>query len=265
MGTLSFLWHESQAMEVTVATAFQVSLWTDLEGEELDKFLQNACELKYLTKKENGFYIHGNSDQLVAIREHKARMKKARKSRWKTDKRPERPKSKGSAGEQCIDQYTDQCTDQSQKQCISHNAMQFNAIQGKAKQSKADLNTSQGVTPPRADGKSLGSKIWEVYENEFRKKHNGTSPVRNAKTNSQCVDIGRRLGEEALDVVKFYFRHPGQKYANAMHALGFLQQDAEILSAQWRTKKVAPTGYSNQQSNSEHNMSQLQRIERGEL
>lgn len=87
---------------------------------------------------------------------------------------------------------------------------------------------------PSPTGKTLGSRIFEAYAEEYRRRW-GKDPVRNAKVNRNCADLGKRLGEEALDVARFYVRHNKAFYVQSCHPLGLLLQDAEGLHTQWVT------------------------------
>jgi len=83
----------------------------------------------------------------------------------------------------------------------------------------------------------LNKKTWESYATAFFNRH-GTEPVRNAKVNSQIVQIVKNLGEEAPHVAAFYVGHNEAWYVKKMHSLDSLVKDAEALRAQWATGKM---------------------------
>lgn len=83
--------------------------------------------------------------------------------------------------------------------------------------------------PPKEP--TLGSRIWEAYAEAYRDRY-GNTPVRNAKSNSLCAQLGKRLGEEAIKVVRFYLTHDKKYYLEKIHALAPCIADAEGLHTQ---------------------------------
>jgi hypothetical protein len=88
--------------------------------------------------------------------------------------------------------------------------------------------------------KTPGSKIWEAYSKAFESRYQ-VSPVRNAKTNSQCTQLAQRLGEDALEVVKFYLSHNDTWYVKRQHDLGSMLQAAESMHSQWQRGQQVTT------------------------
>ncbi len=109
----------------------------------------------------------------------------------------------------------------------------------------AKLENTLPVATPRAPKKddvtpetrALRLQTWESYATAFFNRH-GTEPVRNAKVNSQIVQIVKNLGEEAPHVAAFYVGHNEPWYVKKMHSLDSLVKDAESLRAQWATGKM---------------------------
>jgi hypothetical protein len=81
--------------------------------------------------------------------------------------------------------------------------------------------------------KQLNREIWEAYETAFFFRYK-TKPMRNAKVNSQISQIGKRLGIEAVDVIKFYLTHNDAFYLKTTHSLDGLVKNAESLAIQLR-------------------------------
>lgn len=96
----------------------------------------------------------------------------------------------------------------------------------------------EGVTdvPTSPPEKSLGSKIFEAYADAYRERY-GVEPARNARVNSQCNQLGQRLGEEAIPIAVFFVRHNGRFYVQKSHPIGALLADAESLRTEWLTGK----------------------------
>lgn len=88
---------------------------------------------------------------------------------------------------------------------------------------------------PQPD-KTLGSKIFESYQKAFISRY-GVEPPRSSKTNKNCQDLGTRLGEDAIEVVKFYVGHNKTFYVQACHPIGIALKDAEGLHTQWSNGK----------------------------
>ena len=79
----------------------------------------------------------------------------------------------------------------------------------------------------------VGSTIWEAYREAYRGRY-GVEPIRNATTNSQCAALGRRLGEAAIEVVRFYLSHNDGFYLRNQHPIGLCLSQAESLHTQWQ-------------------------------
>lgn len=101
------------------------------------------------------------------------------------------------------------------------------------------------IHKPKKSGKAkagegdptLGSRIFKAYADEYRLVH-GDDPVRDRAANSLCKAIGETLGEEGIEIAKFYVRHPKAFYVQAYHPLTLFKQDAPALRTQFRTGKI---------------------------
>lgn len=78
----------------------------------------------------------------------------------------------------------------------------------------------------------LNLKIWDAYHQAMmdRYKH---APIRNAKVNRNISDLGKRLGADAIEVVRFYVSHNDSFYLKKAHDIGLCLKDAEALHTQW--------------------------------
>lgn len=80
-----------------------------------------------------------------------------------------------------------------------------------------------------------GSKVWTAYSEAYLHRY-GAEPVRNAKTNSLCVEIVRRIGEqEAPDVAAWYVGSDNSYYVSRGHSLQCLVADCEKIRTEWVT------------------------------
>lgn len=112
--------------------------------------------------------------------------------------------------------------------------------------------------------KTLGSRIFERYADLIFTKY-GKEPLRNKKVNSQCKQLGERLGEDALEVLKFYVEHNEASYIRSHHAIGYLLGDAEALHMQWQRGKKVTRQDVWKAEKQRGPQDQIARIEAGEL
>lgn len=110
----------------------------------------------------------------------------------------------------------------------------------------------------------LNKKIWEAYRESYLLRYK-VDPVRNASVNSQISQLGKRLGAEAVEVVKFYLTHNDSFYLKQLHPIGLCLSNAESLRTQMlRGRAITSRDVSNFEKQTDF-QSQIERIERGEL
>lgn len=80
--------------------------------------------------------------------------------------------------------------------------------------------------------KELRKAIWCAYKESFNARYK-TEPVRNAAVNSKVSQIAKRLGQDGIEVVKFFLTHNDSYYLKQVHAIGACLKDAEALHTQW--------------------------------
>ena len=84
-------------------------------------------------------------------------------------------------------------------------------------------------TPPKS------AAIYEAYRLAYRARY-GEDPVRNKSVNIGLCQVVDKLGaEEAPMVAAYYVTHNGRWYAEKMHPINLLVQDAEKLRTEWAT------------------------------
>ena len=94
---------------------------------------------------------------------------------------------------------------------------------------------------PKNSEIDLSREIWESYRDAYYSRYK-TEPVRNATVNAQIKNLGKRLGKESVDVVRFFVGHNSQFYLAKCHPIGLCLSDAEALRTQWaRGQTVFPT------------------------
>ena len=81
---------------------------------------------------------------------------------------------------------------------------------------------------------TIGSVVWNRYAEAYEYKYK-TLPVRNAKTNSLCSQLAKRLGSVAPDVASYFLSLNNQYYVARGHQLAILVSDAEKVHTEWMT------------------------------
>lgn len=250
LGTLAFLWHDSQDILKTHGTFEEIVDWcriTKLPESEQTKWIKTLCKARFITEVEpDWFLIHGNETQIENRLKH---LEKSKKGAESTRKKWEEMRSKGKGHRKATGHATglaqaDQC-----QTTTRLNTIQGNAIQGNAMQDSTNQDISGGGQAPTRTG-GVGSAIWEAYQEAYRGRY-GVDPVRNATTNSQCAALAKRLGESAVEVVKFYLTHNDGYYLRSQHPIGLCLAQAESLHTQWQ-RGVAVTANQVRQFENQH-------------
>jgi hypothetical protein len=118
-------------------------------------------------------------------------------------------------------------------------------------------------SPSKKSEASEGSKIWDAYSKAFERRYQVT-PVRNAKTNSQCSQLAKRLGKDAIPVTQFYITHNDGWLVKTQHALGHLVMAAESYHTQWQRGQAVTSVHVRQFEKQSGNMELLEKVRRGE-
>lgn len=105
---------------------------------------------------------------------------------------------------------------------IQNNTKQYNTKQNKT-------ITSEVVKSDQ----ELNKKIWEIYRENYFQRYK-IEPVRNASVNAKISQLGKRVGQDALEIVKFYLHHNDSFYLKNLHPIGFCLRDCESLYTQWK-------------------------------
>ena len=125
-------------------------------------------------------------------------------------------------------------------------------VRSKIENKEKELRGSEGVevsTSHRSE--NLNFEIWKAYSSEYEKRW-GKLPIRNATTNAQCMQLSKRLGQDAVEVVKFYVWHNKTFYVQACHPIGIALKDAEGLHTQWSNGKQVTYGEAKQIENKQN-------------
>lgn len=129
---------------------------------------------------------------------------------------------------------------------------------------KEKTKTPAGSQATTTGNQELNRRIWLAYLEGYRQRYK-TDPVRNATVNAQVVSLSRRLGEEAVEVVKFYLTHNKGFYVEKCHPIGLCLADAEALRTQWARGKTITRNDVRDFEQRDRTRSLLEQIDRGEL
>lgn len=126
-----------------------------------------------------------------------------------------------------------------------------------------DVTNGSAQDEPARANLRLTSLVWVAYEDAYFARYK-TAPVRNATVNAQIKQIVSRLGEEAIEVVKFFVSHNDKFYVLKGHAIGLCLKDAESLRTQWARGRPITSNDVRQVEKVDHFKSQMERVTRGE-
>ena len=101
---------------------------------------------------------------------------------------------------------------------------------------------------------------WSTYAYAYGARY-AVQPVRNAKINSQIVQLVKRLGaDEAPAVAAFYVRHNNALYVRANHCVDLLLRDCEGLHTQWANGRTVTDTEARQTDRKQNNLGIAERL-----
>lgn len=89
---------------------------------------------------------------------------------------------------------------------------------------------------PQVSNIELNRKVWQAYSDAYKQRYK-VEPTRNGMVNGQISQLAKRLGDDAIEIVKFYLTHNDGFYLSKTHSIGPCLRDAETLKTQWLRKK----------------------------
>lgn len=208
------------------------------EWEKQD--LNNAViQVGLAQKKETGIYVCGSEEHFAWLCE---RVEAGRKGGSKTSSAKRNAAKQNAARKKEAIEIIDK-SDHKQNE----------ANPSKLKQNEASYSYSSSISfsnspspsfskevpdeqssSARVVEKTLGSKIFESYSDAYQARY-GTGALRGRTANSIAKALGEVLGEEGIEIAKFYVATNNQFYVRAMHPLNLFKQDAQALRTQWKT------------------------------
>lgn len=105
-----------------------------------------------------------------------------------------------------------------------------------------------GAVAPTVVSAHAREEAWEGYADAYRTRY-GVEPVRNRSVDAMLGKLVGKLGEEKAPLVAaFYVTHQSSWYAEKMHPVNLLLQDAEKLHTEWATGKQALSRFDQQKA-----------------
>ena len=97
---------------------------------------------------------------------------------------------------------------------------------------------------PETSDSNESAAAWSVYGMFWKKKYPRGQITRNAKTNSQMIQLIKRISKDNLArLIPYYLNHPDPYYAKECHLLGPLLKDCEKLMAEMTSGTIPTVGY----------------------
>lgn len=126
--------------------------------------------------------------------------------------------------------------------------------------SSSSFSSSSSISPSGLKNSETFASYAAAYETRY-----GTTPIRNAKVNSQLKQFIERVGaEEAPRVAEYFVNHTSQFYQSRGHTIGLLLADSEKLRTEWKTSREI-AGQNSAEARSAGNMELLRKVRSGEL
>lgn len=116
------------------------------------------------------------------------------------------------------------------------------------KRNETNVTVPTGVNPDR----SLNVEIWDSYREAYKARYQ-VEPTRNATVNAQISQLAKRLGKDAVEVVRFYIAHNKAYYVQSQHTVGPMLKDAEALHTQWQRGDAVLTTKAREIERTQHN------------
>lgn len=181
--------------------------------------LNLVLEVGLAEKQKNGVYVKGSEEQFKWLHQ---RAEAGRKSAKNRDKKL---KSKGKLeNERSLNETERQPTDATPLSLTLSPTLPLSLSQSSfSEKVPAEKNLA---------GTELNRRIWFSYREAYMAKY-GVEPARNATVNSQIKSLGQKLGEEAVEVVKFYLKSNNSYYIRKSHDIAACLTDYATLRTQW--------------------------------
>jgi len=245
LGTLAFLWHDSQDILKDHGTTEEISDWlriTKLPESEQTRWIKTLCKARFLTEVEPGFFlIHGNETQIENRLKH---LEKSKKGAESTRRKWEEMRAKKKGHRQATGHATGipqagQCHATTTPNTIQGNAIQDNARQDNTRQSNVQSNPG-----------GLSSQV-EAFPNDLISLQSlwlerGVKPTQLDAMLLAFPDSAFIKGE-ALKAVAWEESNPARRKKDFARFLN------NWLARAWDSRRVAPSRQSDGEAREAHN------------
>jgi hypothetical protein len=277
IGYLVMFWALSQDDEVHEATGEDIAILFDPEAnfdpEQVVHALVRAEFITPLADDEQAlarsYEIRGNKKHISVRTKRRKAGKSGGKSSSRSTGNDKRSKQNASICLNNVQANASKPGKQNASICLNEtphlgrpNAIESDAVQSNLKK---PATGSSDPPPPKKRSAPITKATWEAYADAYVERYN-CEPVRNARVNSQMAAFVRSVGEEAAPhIARFYVAHNKAYYVSKQHAVGPLVQDAEGLYTQWKTNRTVTSKEARSAESKGHFVSQMDRINRGEI
>ena len=145
---------------------------------------------------------------------------------------------------------------------MNRNEMNRNEMNRNRKEVKHPKDVSkENEKKLQRNNPELNALIFKAYSDAYFLRYN-VLPLKNAANNSKISQLAKRLGTQAVDVVKFYLTHNDQYYIKTTHSLGGCLSNAESLLTQFLRGKSVTGHEARTAEKIESNISQAEMFRR---
>lgn len=88
--------------------------------------------------------------------------------------------------------------------------------------------------PKKTQPVDTASELWMAWADAYRQRY-GVDYPRNAKVNAQLKRIKERIGQDAVEVIRFYLLSNDAWLLKTKHAIGNLAKNPETWLVRWQT------------------------------
>lgn len=209
---------------------------------------EELVQVGFVEEKEHGFYVKGAETHFAWLLQRSIA---------------------GQSSGQCKNRYLQR--NETQRNATNSNETQppTPSLPPTLKETKIS-NVNDSSLLPKAPSREISHEGDKALRKQIRqmflvsiKARYGVEPVANAKLNAQIAQLEKRLGLEAVEVVKYFVWAEDPFYKSKMHDLGLCVKDAEALYLRMKsgTTPGPPVGKTFSQIRTENNARAMRELE----
>lgn len=208
--------------------------WTksqDIPFDEWPEQLNILIDVKLSERRQSGIYVKGSKEAFSWLTQKRVAGSSFSDKKSEQLKKAREAKKIKKEAESVERSLNGDRTEQNGSEALTLSLPHSPSLS----QSTNSLNSLPAVK--EKPDKDLNIKIWEAYKAAYIFRYK-VEPVRNGSVNGKISQIGKRLGQEAVEVVKFFVNHPEGFYLKNLHAIGLCLRDCESLRTQMLRKQT---------------------------